>query len=53
MVTSTTVYTCQILVYYSPKNLKHLLFLQKKTKYGKIIVYLQNEKKVKPKTIKL
>lgn len=49
MVTSTADYTC----YYSPQNLKQPFILQKKTKYGKIIVYLQSEKKVKPKTIKL
>ena len=53
MVTSTAVYTCQILVNYSPQNLKQPYILQKKTKYGKIIVYLQNEIIVKPKTIKL
>lgn len=49
MVTSTADYTC----YYSPQNLKQLFVLQKKTKYGKIIVYLQSEIIVKPKTIKL
>ena len=49
MVTSTIDYTC----YYSPHNLKRPFILQKKTKYEKIIVYLQSEKKVKPKTIKL
>ena len=47
MVTSTADYTC----YYSPQNLKQPYILQKKTKYGEIIVYLQNEIIVKHKTI--